>query len=80
MISSNGLQHEEVVEVCKCEGEGVTMVRFGLWPASPQFPNVALQFPLLELQRVLQMEAHVPLHAFCKSLKHLTEYSDLTVS
>ena len=71
VIGNNG-QHEQAVEVCKCEDEGATFVRFGLWPASTENTRVAFEMSLLDLQRVLQLEAHVSLYAFCKTLKHLT--------
>ena len=71
VIAGNGKQHEEIVELCDCEKEGATFVRYGLWPASPQHPKVGFQLSLLELQRVLLMEAHVSLYAFCKTLSHL---------
>ena len=82
VVASNGLQHQELIEFCDCEAEGATLVRYGLWPASTDHPQVAFQLSLLELQRVLHMEAHVPLHAFCKSLQHLNpDYPEMmTVS
>ena len=74
VVDNNGLQHDEVIRFCKCEDEGTTLVRFGLWPSSPQQPRIAFQFSMLEMQRILQMEAHVPLHAFCKVLKQLNAF------
>lgn len=71
-IDGAGRQHSIVISCCKCEPEACTLVRFRLWPASPKSPNMAFNFGLMELQRMLFVEAQVSVYAFCNVLEHLS--------
>jgi len=77
IVDAFGRQHQEMIEFCKCDKEVQSLVRLGLWPATPDTPNMAFQMSLLEMQRVLQMEAHVSLYSFCEVIKHLNNESHL---
>lgn len=56
------------MQFCKCEMESVTLVRFRLWPSSPEVPRVAFDFKLMELAVVLQLEGCLSLKSFCDAI------------
>ena len=45
-----GFEHDVLFTYCECEPLVVTMVRAHLWPSSPQRPNIAFTFDLLDLR------------------------------
>lgn len=76
VVDMKGRKHETVIGCCKCEAEACTLVRFNLWPASPTSPIMAFQCSLMELQRMLFVEAQVSTYAFCSTLEQLnSDYS-----
>lgn len=48
--------------------ESVTLVRYRLWPSSPEAPRIAFDFKLMELAVGLQLEGHLSLKAFCDAI------------
>lgn len=56
------------MQFCKCEMESVTLVRYRLWPSSPEVPRVAFDFKLMELAVVLQLEGCLSLKSFCDAI------------
>lgn len=53
---------------CDCEPVPVTMTRVGIWPASPQFPQMAFTFGLLDWVEALTLECQVALKDLCAAL------------
>ncbi|KAJ8308987.1 hypothetical protein KUTeg_013861, partial [Tegillarca granosa] len=47
-----GVQHKVLMEFCKCEKEAVTVIRYGMWPSSPDIPKVIFQRELVEMATV----------------------------
>ncbi|XP_061170780.1 uncharacterized protein LOC133180253 [Saccostrea echinata] len=68
VISLSGHQHKINMQFCKCEKESITLVRYRLWPSSPETPRVAFDFKLMELAVVLQLEGHLSLKSFCDAI------------
>ena len=48
--------------------ESVTLVRYSLWPSSPEALRIAFDFKLMELAVGLQFEGHLSLKAFCDAI------------
>ena len=44
------------------------MVRARIWPASPQYPQLAFTFDLLDHIEALLLECHVAVKDFCEAL------------
>lgn len=64
----SGHQYRVDLQFCKCEMESVTLVRYRLWPSSPEAPRIAFDFELMELAVGLQLEVHLSLKAFCDAI------------
>lgn len=56
------------MKFCKCEMESVTLVRYRLWPSTPEAPRVAFDVKLMEMAVVLQLEGHLSLKSFCDAI------------
>lgn len=63
-----GLEHHIHLVCCDCEPVTTTMVRMGIWPASPHSPQLAYTFGLLDWVEALMMECQVALKDFCAAL------------
>ena len=72
---SEGMEHMVSVTSCECESLAVALVRARLWPASPQFPEYAFSFDLLDWAEALLLECHVSLKDFCSALYFRCPYS-----
>ncbi|XP_049331675.1 uncharacterized protein LOC111195712 isoform X3 [Astyanax mexicanus] len=57
------------VNLCNCEPEVCTLVRYGLWPASAEKPQTAFSISLLELFIFLSLECQVSVDGFCNTLR-----------
>lgn len=57
------------VNMCACEPETCTLLRYGLWPATPDKPQTAFSIPLLELFVCLSLECQVSVEGFCNTLR-----------
>lgn len=68
IITHLGEEHNILFVCCACEPLVLTMVRARLWPSSPQRPNVAFTFDLLDWVECLLLECQVALKDFCKAL------------
>lgn len=63
-----GFQHEVFAAFCKCESEAVTLVRYNMWPATPQNPTLAIHHQLLEWLEALLLEGCISVDAFCRAI------------
>lgn len=68
-ILISGRPHTTEITFCECEEESATLVRHHLWPSTPNKPQVAFHFHLLEWWRAFQLEAQVSTSTFCHALK-----------
>ena len=66
-----GRRHSILLDFCRCESEALRCIRYGLWPSSPTSPLVAFVLPLMQLQRIMQLEAQVSTKTFCSAMNHL---------
>ncbi|XP_028983462.1 uncharacterized protein LOC114842115 [Betta splendens] len=57
------------VTLCTCEPETCTLLRYGIWPATPERPQTAFSIALLELFHYLSMECQVSVEGFCNMLR-----------
>lgn len=57
------------VNMCACEPETCTLLRYGLWPATADKPQTAFSIPLLELFVCLSLECQVSVEGFCNTLR-----------
>ncbi|KAK6187290.1 hypothetical protein SNE40_005353 [Patella caerulea] len=64
-----GIQQDVSINFCPCEDAALTLLRFGLWPATPSAPRVAFDVELMELLSVLQLECQTSTKSFCEALK-----------
>ena len=60
--------HECQFEICSCSSEAKTLLEHGFWPLSPSAPTTAVAVYLLDLQKSLLLNGHVPLKAFVDSV------------
>ncbi|KAL3868130.1 hypothetical protein ACJMK2_040966 [Sinanodonta woodiana] len=74
VIDFKGTQHRVKVQFCHCEKEAVTILRYGLWPATPELPKVAIHIDLMEQATMLQLEGQLSLRAFCDALSSMNKY------
>ena len=63
-----GEEHNILFVWCACEPLVLTMVRARIWPSTPQRPNLAFTFDLLDWAESLLLECQVALKDFCKAL------------
>ena len=63
------MEHKVKFICCDCEATSITLVRAGLWPASPKNPQVAYTFELLNVMEALMLECQVSLKDFCEAVK-----------
>lgn len=61
--------HTANVNFCGCEEESTTLIRNRLWPSTPQLPQVAFHFQLLDWWEALQLEGHLATNAFCNTVR-----------
>lgn len=57
------------VSLCSCEPETCTLLRYELWPATPERPQMAFSIALLELFHYLSLECQVSVERFCNMLR-----------
>ncbi|XP_030597438.1 uncharacterized protein LOC115788522 isoform X2 [Archocentrus centrarchus] len=57
------------VAFCLCEPEACTLLKYGLWPATPDKPQTAFSVALLELFHHLSLECQVSVEGFCNTLR-----------
>ncbi|XP_048035513.1 uncharacterized protein LOC125261015 isoform X2 [Megalobrama amblycephala] len=69
VIVSTGRLCTVTVNMCACEPETCTLLRYGLWPASADKPQTAFSIPLLELFVCLSLECQVSVEGFCNTLR-----------
>ena len=69
-----GVEHEVKFVYCDCEALSVTLAQAGLWPATPNNPQVAFTFELLNLMEALMLECQVSLKDFCEAMKFLCPF------
>lgn len=70
------------IDMCECEPEACTLLRYGLWPATAEKPQTAFSIPLLELFVCLPLEGQFSVEGFCNTLRWrnnltLTEVSQI---
>ncbi|XP_039662704.1 uncharacterized protein LOC120562852 [Perca fluviatilis] len=69
VIISTGQLCTVTVNMCACEPEACTLLRYGLWPATADKPQTAFSIPLLELFVCLSLECQVSVEGFCNTLR-----------
>ncbi|XP_038568490.1 uncharacterized protein LOC119898352 [Micropterus salmoides] len=69
VIVSTGRLCTVTVNMCACEPETCTLLRYGLWPATADKPHTAFSIPLLELFVCLSLECQVSVEGFCNTLR-----------
>ena len=69
----SGAQYRARAHFCSCEKPAVTLIRNGLFPASPVNPTIGFEFQFLELMRLMVFEAHVPLNKFCTVMSMISK-------
>ncbi|XDV22763.1 hypothetical protein PO909_027590 [Leuciscus waleckii] len=69
VIVSTGRLCTVTVNMCACEPETCTLLRYGLWPATVEKPQTAFSIPLLELFVCLSLECQVSVEGFCNTLR-----------
>ncbi|XP_028449680.1 uncharacterized protein LOC114565687 isoform X1 [Perca flavescens] len=69
VIISTGQLCTVTVNMCVCEPEACTLLRYGLWPATADKPQTAFSIPLLELFVCLSLECQVSVEGFCNTLR-----------
>ncbi|XP_059353826.1 uncharacterized protein LOC132123107 [Carassius carassius] len=69
VIVSTGRLCTVTVNMCACEPETCTLLRYGLWPATAEKPQTAFSIPLLELFVCLSLECQVSVEGFCNTLR-----------
>ena len=57
------------VSFCECESEPSTLLKYGLWPATPSEPQTAFSISLLELFHNLSLECQVSVEGFSNTLR-----------
>lgn len=67
-VCSIGIEHNVDFVCCQCEPLVVTMVRARLWPSTPQRPQIAFTFDLLDWAETLLLECQVALKDLCTAL------------
>ena len=72
LITKNniGFQHLVNTSFCSCEPEAVTLVRYGLWPATPTNPCLAFHQGLLIWMQALLLEGWISCDAFCRAVEY----------
>ncbi|KAK6181329.1 hypothetical protein SNE40_009207 [Patella caerulea] len=70
-VDVKGSQHLCSVQLCRCEDTTTTLMRYRLWPSSPQKPRIAFDLRFMELLTVLLLESHLPAKSFCDAIDHL---------
>ena len=73
LLSIVGTQHVAKVQFCNCEEDFVTLLRFGLWGATPQRPELAFHIHFMRSLMHLQLEAHVSVKGFCAAYSFLNK-------
>ena len=64
-----GTEHKIEFAYCQCEPLVVTLVHARLWPASPQRPQIAFTFDMLDWAEALLLECQVAMKDLCKALR-----------
>ncbi|XP_025086793.1 uncharacterized protein LOC112559674 [Pomacea canaliculata] len=74
VFDAQGRDHIMKVQFCECEPEAVTLIRNGLWPATPKKPGTAFCMKVMELCRMLQLEGQMSLQKFCMASERRTTF------
>ncbi|KAG1930605.1 uncharacterized protein LOC120488660 isoform X1 [Pimephales promelas] len=69
VIVSTGRLCTVTVNMCACEPETCTLLRYGLWPATADKPQTAFSITLLELFVCLSLECQVSVEGFCNTMR-----------
>ncbi|XP_056604140.1 uncharacterized protein LOC130420676 isoform X2 [Triplophysa dalaica] len=69
VIVSTGRLCTVTVNMCTCETETCTLLRYGLWLATADKHQTAFSIPLLELFVCLSLECQVSVEGFCNTLR-----------
>ncbi|KAJ8308655.1 hypothetical protein KUTeg_013529 [Tegillarca granosa] len=70
-INGKGVQHKCTITLCKCEEPAVTLMRYRLWPATPQKPRIAFDLRFMEILSALQLECHMSAKSFCDAMESI---------
>ena len=68
-----GIQHVVKVTFCACEEDFITLLRFGLWGATPQCPELAFHQHFMRSLMHLQLETQVSVKGFCAAYSFLNK-------
>ena len=68
-LTNLGIQHVAKFTFCSCERETLTLLRYGLWAATPEKPVVAFSLEYMELITVLQLESQLSVKSFCEAME-----------
>lgn len=66
-----GVSQDIKMDICPHEDVAVTMLQYGLWPATPCSPQTAFSLQLLELCVCLQLHGSLSVQAFANSIQEL---------
>ena len=58
------------IEICDCEPQALTVLRYNFWPMSPSNPKTMVHMDLMETFRVMSLECHVSALGFANALKY----------
>ncbi|CAB4004367.1 Hypothetical predicted protein [Paramuricea clavata] len=68
VINKTGRQHLVKFKFCCHEPESVTLVRHGLWPASPKEPQAAFENGFMEILKYMFLECRASLKSICQAI------------
>lgn len=61
--------HVVLCTFCACESEPATLIRLGLWPASPRRPTTAISLCLMRLISAVQLECGVSIRGLSAAVQ-----------
>lgn len=59
---------------CSCEPVFITLLRFGLWAATPQKPQIVFTLAFMKLARAVVLESQASLSGFCMALQKANSF------
>ncbi|XP_070191714.1 uncharacterized protein [Littorina saxatilis] len=71
VFDAHGVSQDVRMDICPDEGVAVTMLQYGLWPATPCNPRTAFSLQLLELCVCMQLHGSLSVQAFANSIQEL---------
>jgi len=69
-----GIHRKVKFQFCDCYNEIDTLIKLGFFAATPQRPEIAFQFQLLDLLEALLLECQVAIKDFTNALECLTKF------